>query len=450
MSNSNQLHEDLIQIVGEAGLLLRSESLRPDDQLSRYAIDGIGPQVVVLPVSTHEIQEVLSYAADSGLSVIPAGSGTKLGMGNPPEQVDLVLSTSKLDQVLEYEPGDLTVTVEAGIRLATLQAKLAEHGQYLPLDPPYADRCTIGGITATNASGPSRLRYGSTRDRVLGMRVVQSSGTVVKSGGKVVKNVAGYDLNKLYLGSFGTLGVITEVSLKLQPLPEIERTVLLTFTEIGKAVNVGSEIAGSQLLPTFFNLFVNSALLTDSPEPCLLIGLDGHPETVEWQIDSIKTVAQQSGAIGVEVYEGQRQQELQRSMCAFPEGGLAASTVISRANLRMTDVGDFLNIALEVNESASWRMRAMGLMGNGVVYLAFSDFPNGDVPVQAVADMVANLRDAAANVGGNLIVESAPTVLKRQIDVWGPVGRSFELMKAIKTKLDPIGLLNVGRFVGGI
>ena len=443
MSNSNQLHEDLIQIVGEVGLLL-------GDQLSRYAIDGISPQAIVLPTSTHEIQEVLGYAVDNRLSVIPAGSGTKLGVGNHLEQVDLVLSTSRLDQVLEYEPADLTVTVEAGIRLATLQAKLAEHGQYLPIDPPYADRCTIGGITATNASGPSRLRFGSARDLVLGMRVVQSSGTVVKSGGKVVKNVAGYDLNKLYLGSFGTLGVITEISLKLQPLPEIERNILLTFADIGEAVNGASEISGSQLLPTFLNLFVNGAPLTDRLEPCLLIGLDGHPETVEWQVDSVKAVAQQNGAIGVGVYEGQRQQELRASMCAFPEDGSAIPIVICRANLRMTDVGDFLNTVLEMNDSASWRVRAMGLMGNGVVYLAFSDFPDDEVPVQEVADAIANLRDAAAYVGGNLIVESAPTTLKHQIDVWGPVGGSFELMKAIKTKLDPVGLLNVGRFVGGI
>ena len=442
MSNSNQLHADLIQIVGEAGLL-------PDDQLSRYTIDDIAPQAVVLPASTHEIQEVLGYAAEGGLSVIPAGSGTKLGVGNPPEQVDLVLSTSRLDQVLEYEPADLTVTVEAGIRLATLQEGLAKHGQYLSLDPPYADRCTIGGMTATNASGPSRLRYGSTRDLVLGMRVVQSSGTVVKSGGKVVKNVAGYDLNKLYLGSFGTLGVIAEVSLKLQPLPELERTVLLTFTETGEAINVASEIAGSQLLPTFLNLFVNGAPLTEAPEPCLLIGLDGHPETVEWQIDAIKTMAQQNANIGVEVYEGQ-QQELRASMCAFPEDESASPIVICRANLRMTDVEGFVNTVLDVNESAAWRVRAMGLMGNGIVYVVFSDFPDGDVPVQHVADTVASLRDTTANVGGNLIVESAPTTLKGQIDVWGSVGRSFELMKAIKTRLDPIGLLNVGRFVGGI
>ena len=441
MPISNQLHADLVQIVGEAGLL-------PNDQMNRYVIDDFGPQAVVFPASTHEIQDVLSYAAAGELSVIPAGNGTKLDIGNLPERVDLVLSTSRLDQVLEYEPADLTVTVEAGIRLAALQAKLAEHGQYLPLDPPYADRATIGGITATNSSGPSWLRYGATRDQVLGMRVVQSSGMVVKSGGKVVKNVAGYDLNKLYIGSFGTLGVITEVSLKLQPLPEIERTALLTFKEIGPAVNVALEISSSQLLPIFLNLFVNGVPFTEIAEPCLLIGLDGHPETVEWQIDHVETMAKQNGAIGVGVYEGQRQQELRASMCAFPEGGWASPIVMSRVNLRMTDVEAFINTA--TSNGGPPLVQVMGLTGNGIVYVAFSDFPDGDVPAQHIADTLTNLRDAAANVGGNLIVESAPTALKRQIDVWGPVGRSFELMKAIKAKLDPIGLLNPGRFVGGI
>ena len=180
------------------------------------------------------------------------------------------------------------------------------------------------------------------------------------------------------------------------------------------------------------------------------MGLDGHPETVEWQIDSVKTIAQQNGAVGVGVYEGKRQQELRGSMCTFPENGSATPIVICRTNLRRTDVGDFLNAVSEMNDSSAWRVRAMGLMGNGVIYVTFSDFPDDEVPVQEVADTIANLRDAATNVGGNLIIESAPTVLKRQIDVWGPVGGSFELMKAIKTKFDPIGLLNVGRFVGGI
>ncbi|MCZ6681260.1 MAG: FAD-binding oxidoreductase [Candidatus Poribacteria bacterium] len=443
MPISNPLRYDLNQIVGEAGVL-------PDDHLNRYQMDGFVPQAVVAPSSTHEIQDVLYYAAEQELSVIPAGNGTKLGIGNLPKKVDLVLSTSRLNQVLEYEPADLTLIVQSGMRLAALQAKLAEHRQYLPLDPPYGDQATIGGITATNSSGSSRLRYGSTRDFVLGMHAVQSSGVVVKSGGRTVKNVAGYDLNKLYIGSFGTLGIITEVAFKLQPLPEIERTVLLTCKEIGQVVNTALEIASSQLLPIFLNLFVNGVPFTEIAEPCLLIGLDGQPETVEWQIDQVGLAAKQNGAIGVGVYEATSQRDIRMSMRSFPEGGWASPIVMSKASLRVTDIEGFIHAALATGNDLRCLAQVMGLMGNGIVYVALSGFPNGDIPAESVAGALAKLREAATNVGGNFIVESAPVEVKRQIDVWGPVGRSFDLMKQIKAKLDPIGLLNPGRFVGGI
>ncbi|MBI1928010.1 FAD-binding oxidoreductase, partial [Candidatus Poribacteria bacterium] len=412
MPISHQLRYDLNQIVGEAGLL-------PDDQLAHYCIDGVVPKAVVFPSTTAEIQDVLIYAADRKLSVIPSGNGTKLGFGNPPEKVDLVLSMSRLNQVLEYEPADLTVTVQAGIRLADFQAKLAENGQWLPLDPPYTDRATIGGIIAANSSGPSRLRYGTARDVVIGLQIIQPNASVAKSGGKVVKNVAGYDLNKLYVGSFGTLGIITEVTFKLSPLPEMERTVLLTFREIGQGANVALEITGSQLLPTFLNLF-NGVPLTEISEPCLLIGFDGHPETVRWQMDQVRAIAKQNGAVGVEVYEGERQRALRAAMRAFPESSFTPRHTICRANLRMTDVEDFINATLAFGNELQGSVQVMGLMGNGIVYIAFSDSPKGTDELQSVANAIARLRDNALEVGGNLIVESAPTELKRQIDVWGP------------------------------
>ena len=443
MPISSQLRDGLIQIVGEVGIL-------PANQFDRYQVDGFVPQAVVLPASVREIQEVLSYATDRKLSVIPAGNGTKLGIGNPPDKVDLVLSMSRLDQILEYEPADLTVTVQAGIRLVALQARLAEYGQYLPLDPPYANHATIGGITATNSSGPSRLRYGAARDLVLGVHTVQSSGTVLKSGGKVVKNVAGYDLNKLYIGSFGTLGLITAVSFKLQPLPETERTALLSFKETTQAVDVALKILGSQLLPIFLNLVVNGVPFTEIAEPCLLIGMEGHRDTVEWQIDQVRTLAEQNGAIGVGVYEGTPQRDIQTSMRSFPEGSWTSQIVMSKANVPVTDVEGFINTALATNSDLPCLVQVMGLMGSGIVYVAFSDFPENNVLVQPVVDALAQLRDAAAAVGGNLMVESAPTQIKHQIDVWGPVGNSFELMKSIKARLDATSLLNTGRFVGGI
>ena len=164
--------------------MLENPGVLPEAQVADYTFDGQTPKAVVLPASVQEMQDVLRFAAKEDLSVMPAGAGTKLGIGNLPQKVDLVLATTRLNSVVEYEPADLTVTVEAGIRLAALQAELAQHRQYLPLDPPDADRCTLGGIVATNASGSLRIRYGTARNQVLGLRVVHANGTVVKSGGK--------------------------------------------------------------------------------------------------------------------------------------------------------------------------------------------------------------------------------------------------------------------------
>lgn len=437
---TNQLRRDLSQIVGEVGML-------PEDQLDQYSVDDLLPKAVVLPTSIREIQDVLTYAASNKLSVVPAGSGTKLGIGNPPERVDFVVSTLRLKDVLEYEPADLTATVQAGIRLADLQAQLAENGQCLPLDPPYSTHATVGGIAAANSSGPSSLCYGTSRNRVLGMRVVQSNGTVVKSGGKVVKNVAGYDLNKLYLGSFGTLGIISELTFKLDPLPEVERTILVTFGNIAQASSVGIEIANSQLLPIFLNLFVEGVPSLEIAEPCLVIGLDGHTETVDWQINQVQSTVKQNGATGVEVYDGARQRNLRTSISAFPERQPRA--IICKANLRMTDIEEFIKATFSHSRDLH-DLHVMGLIGSGIVYVAFSAPQNDTALLQSTTNVIARLRDHARGAGGNLIVESAPTAIKHQIDIWGPIGSSLELMKEIKKRLDPLNLLNSGRFVSGI
>ena len=436
----NDLRSDLSQIVGETGML-------PGNKFNSYVLDDLLPKAVVLPASIREIRDVLLYAVDNGLSVVPSGSGTKLGIGNPPERVDLVVSTLGLNEVLEYEPGDLTATVQAGVRLADLQAKLAENGQCLPFDPPYLTQATVGGIAAANSSGPSSLYYGNSRNRVLGMQLVLSNGTAVKCGGKVVKNVAGYDLNKLYIGSFGTLGIITEITFKLNPLPEVERTMLISFGSVAHASGAAMEIADSQLLPIFLNLIVGGVPSFDSDEPCLAIGLDGQPETVDWQINQIRETANLNDATGVEVYDGVNQRDLRTSMSAFPEA--KRQEVVCKANLRMTDVEKFISAALD-HSGDLIDLRVMGLIGNGVVYVAFS-LRSGDTALEQFAsNVIAGLRNHARNVGGNLTVESAPEQIKRQVDVWGQVGSSLKLMQQIKSRLDPLNLFNPGRFVPGI
>ena len=194
--------------------------------LQHYAVDDLPPQAVVTPRTIEETAQVVALAHHHHLSLLPRGNGTQINLGGVPEQLDILLLTHKLDHLREHEAPDLTCHVEAGMTLAALQTQLATKGQWLALDPPVAEQTTIGGLLATNSSGPKRFRYGTARDLAIGLRVVQANGQIARSGGRVVKNVAGYDLNKLYIGSLATLGVIVEANFKLHPLPPSERTYL--------------------------------------------------------------------------------------------------------------------------------------------------------------------------------------------------------------------------------
>lgn len=435
-TTSGTLTDELRHIVGEAGIL-------PETQIATYTFDDCVPKAVVLPGSVREMQAVLRFAAVQSLSVMPAGAGTKLGIGNLPRKVDLVLSTTRLSSVVEYEPADLTVTVEAGIRLAALQAELTKHRQFLPLNPPYADRCTLGGVVSTNASGSFRLRHGTARNQVLGMQVVHANGTVVKSGGKVVKNVAGYDLNKLYIGAFGTLGIITEITLKLAPIPTQQAILTTQFQNIQDAVDTGLSVVSSQALPMFTNLFINSPINQFSEKtPTLVVGFGGDTETVTWQRNYVQTIMEQNDAIGVTIIEGESRQHLQDAMQKFPEVNGTSDRIIAKVNLKRTDIAEF---AEKIPEETG---EMMALLGSGVLYLA--------IPITSVTDFrplaetLTQLRQHAMAAQGNLIIEDAPPELKRHIDVWGSVGSTHRLMKQVKVKFDTDGLLNPGRFVSSI
>lgn len=444
MENSSALHDELKHIVGESGIL-------PETQIPAYTFDGYVPKAVVLPASIQEIQDVLLFAAKQDLSVMPAGAGTKLGIGNLPQKVDVVLATTRLNSIIEYEPADLTVTVEAGIPLAVLQTELAKYRQFLSLNPPYAARSTIGGIVATNVSGSFRLRHGTARNQVLGLKVVHANGTVAKSGGKVVKNVAGYDLNKLYIGAFGTLGIITEVALKLSPTPARQAILTADFQSVQDAADTGLSIVSSQTLPLFVNLFANAdPRLSDATaaknEPVLTVGFGGDTETVAWQLTHCQEVMEQNGAIGVTIVEDESQQQLQEAIQEFPAGNRDIEVVIAKLNLKRTDVAEFV---AQIGD-ADWArdVQMMALLGSGVLYLTVP--VTSDTDFQQIADALTKLRQSAMMAQGNLIIETAPSELKRHIDVWGSVGGTLSLMKQVKAKFDPAGLLNPGRFISSV
>lgn len=446
MENSRALHDELKRITGESSIL-------PEEQIAAYTFDGYVPKAVVLPTSVQEMQEVLQFAVQHNLSVMPAGAGTKLGIGNLPQKVDVVLATARLDSVVEYEPADLTVTVEAGIRLADLQTELARHRQYLALNPPSADRCTIGGIVATNASGSLRLRHGTARNQVLGLRVVRADGTVVKSGGKVVKNVAGYDLNKLYIGAFGTLGIITEVTLKLSPIPVRQAILTADFPNVQNATNTGLAVVGSQTLPMFVNLFVNSdptragtEVSADENKPMLLVGFGGDPETVAWQVAQCQGIMEQNGAIGVTIVENESLQHLQEVVQEFSADTKNTESVVAKLNLKRTDLAEFATQIAAMPWTRDAEM--MALLGSGV--LSVNIPVTSDTDYRSLAGALTQLRQAAMSKQGNLIIEIAPPELKRHIDVWGSIEGTLGLMKQIKAKFDPTGLLNPGRFISSI
>lgn len=432
-SMADSLYDALSSSVGDAGIL-------PDDQVTRYTVDGILPKVVVVPADISEMQDVLRIASERNVSVIPIGSGSKLSIGNVVPEIGIVVSTKRLNKVIEYEPADLTVTVESGIRLSDLQKELAVHRQYLPLNPPYADKCTIGGIVATNSSGPLRLRHGTARNLVLGLHVMLANGTVVKSGGKVVKNVAGYDLNKLYIGSFGTLGIITEVSLKLSPIPSHETILTAQYDTIQKAIHDGLSIVSSQVLPSYVILMTECAVNgLSEQDPTLFVGFGGEAETVAWQLDSTQSQMEQNGAKSVHVIEGESQDKIGHKIQEYSAADKVCNRIIIRVNLKRTDLSKFAEAAHELTSDMIFQL------GNGVAYLRLP-VTNGD-DFETTAGSISKLRHQVMGMKGYLTIESAPPELKQHLDIWGPIGNTLDLMKHIKTKFDSKRILNAGRFV---
>ena len=264
-------------------------------------LEGRTPDAAVFPGTVEEVRAVLELASAEGVPMIPWGGGTASAVGTPPARAGVVLGLRRLTRLIEHEPGDLTVTAEAGITVAALQAALGGRGQWLSLDPPEAERATLGGAIATNAAGPRRQLYGTVRDLLIGITVVTGDGAVVRGGGKVVKNVAGYDLPKLFVGSYGTLGVIVEATLKLRPRPEQERLFAVAFDRLKDTGAAARAILASDLIPVTLDLLDAEAsrALGLAAIPTLAVGFDGLAEQVAWQAEELRRVTAPLGGHSV-------------------------------------------------------------------------------------------------------------------------------------------------------
>lgn len=414
---------------------------------SDFSVDGLSPAVVVAPGSEDEVSAILSMASEWGLGVVLRGAGTKMSIGNAPNSLDIVLSMRRLEGIREYDHENLSVSVGAGATLAGLGVVLREKKQFLPLDPLFHKACTVGGTIASGSSGPSRFKYGSPRDLVLGIRGVLPTGRSFKFGGKVTKNVAGYDMTKLFIGSYGTIGAVTEATFKLFPLPEAKKTALVPFPALGDAAVFIESVLDSYLEPTSIDILNPGALGVLNGETGLelahgyvaAIGLEGFTEAVKRQVDELGAMAD---GLKCSVIEG-REQELFWSAVSDFAGSferpvrLKAGAPISSLLSAMERLErDALEMGFEVSIIAH--------AGSGV---AFQFFNQSEVSPEQCRDYVLHGRRLLEGLGGYLTVEEAPLEVKERLPVWGDVGGGIRLMREIKSAFDPACIMAPGRFL---
>ena len=394
--------------------------------LARPATDGdvvagVPARMVAAPASTEEAAALLAAAAQQNLAVVVRGGGSKLDWGTPPRRLDLIVDTRRLTGVVEHAAGDLITVVRAGTPMSELQDELA--GQQLALDAPLPG-ATVGGTVAANTSGPRRMLYGTARDLLIGMTVVRADGKVAHAGGKVVKNVAGYDLGKLFTGSYGTLGLITECAFRLHPVPAASAVVRKRFADPAQAV---AAVLAAQVVP--------SALEIDAPpggdvEVAVLV--EGSAAGVLDRAATLEKLLGGDTAEGAPPWWG-----------AYPwdSGGLGV-----KLTAPLSRVGDLLTAA----RAAGAPVTVRGSAGTGVLYAGLGD--SSGYSEQGVAEagrVVEFLRAAAVRAGGHAVVLTAPARVRERLDMWGPVA-GLALMRRVKDQFDPGHRFAPGRFVGGI
>lgn len=448
-------HKRLEEILGPDGLGSGA------DWLHDGGWEGNLPKAVASPATREQVCEILHLASTEHLKVAPAGSGTKQRLGGIPQEIDLLLSLARLNRVTDYAASDLTISVEAGLPLRKLAAALSARGQMLPVDPPFAGQATIGGAIATNSSGPRRLGYGNWRDFVLGAQFVTADGKLAKGGGKVVKNVAGYDLPRLLIGSFGTLGVIVEIALKAFPAPPASTTFVLGFASLEKALRANQTILNSHLMPQAMDL-VNSAAgpLDIAPEITaaaekLFIGVAGPPVVVERFQRDLHPLIRPCGPVSFteckDTQEATLWQSIRELTPAFlqfqPQGAVV------KASLLLNRMGNFLHAVREAASTHDLSLTTLARAGTGIVYCYL--WPASDPESASSAERLAQtsrlLIQEADRLGGRALVEWGPTALKHSTPLlWGALHDDFPWMRRLKAAMDPLGILNPGRFYGGI
>jgi len=416
-------------------------------ELQAWNVLGVAPAIAVTPASVDEVANILRFANEHGLSVVPAGGFTQQQVGNLPQQVDVLLFTTRLTEVEHYDAGDLTVGIGAGCTVAQLSAMVAENGLFFAGDPAQPERCTIGGLLATGLYGPLRHGYGGLRDYCLGVRFVTGDGRKAKGGGRVVKNVAGYDMMKLFIGSQGTLGIVTSASFKLFPAPRQTRTFVAVFSSAAKALQFRSQVLRSPLDPICLELV--------SPQAHELL-VPGSPAGAWWSIclraaGSDAVLARYRTELGsavVREMEGANEQGFWRALEDFSP--IAAERHPRSLSISMTlpvsDVQPVLSQVSAVAESNRFSFAAIGRVGIGHLLVSLWQAPDAEVSMVSFVNTVSGLRNHLPH-DVSMAVLHCPSETRHHVSAWGPMPTDLESMRAVKMALDAKDILNRGRFL---
>jgi glycolate oxidase FAD binding subunit len=390
-------------------------------------VAGLQAQLIVSPGTEEELAAVLRCADESGLSVLPRGGGTKLEWGNPPKRADLILSTARLSKILDYAWADLTVSVQAGCTLQALQETLAQIGQRLAFDALWPERATVGGVLSTNDSGALRLRFGALRDLIIGVTLALPDGTLASSGGRVVKNVAGYDLPKLATGAFGTLGVITRAVFRLHPMCLTSLTLSFSTASIDEMQQKILAIQDSKLAHTALQIRFEkgASCVADILLEATEAGLSAQREQLEKIVGPLNEGSSEVWRARQDLWAGRTENSAILKVSILP-ATLAKTTAL---------VEKFVG-----NSSETWRVV---FQATGIGWLRLDGQSNN------LLRIVKALRAEFENDGGSLFIADCPNELRTE-DAWGSAGDALVVMRALKHRLDPRNTLNPGRFVGGI
>ncbi len=443
----------LEKIVGADGVRAWPD-LEPGlrSQIEAAVVPGATVEGVVSPSTEAELADVMACASQNQWRVLPLGNGSKLRWGGLATGIQIGVSTARLNRVVEHAVGDLTVTVEAGARFADVQAQLMQVGQFLAIDPAFAATATLGGIVATADTGALRQRYGGIRDMLIGLTLVRSDGQVAKAGGRVVKNVAGYDLMKLFTGSYGTLGLISQLTFRLYPLPEMGQTVVL----VGNAeaiAQASQSLLSSGLSPTAIELLSPQTVASLGIAPKigpgvasgvgLMVRFQSLAVSVELQAEQLLQLGQTldlKGIIFSAADEGNLWQQLREQM----DGAIAPDPITCKIGVLPSQA---VQILMQIEQRVHDLKVGVIHAGSGLGLLRF------DSKMASSATGISSLtaaRQICQASGGFLTLLEAPIAVKQQVDVWGEVGSALPLMQKLKQQFDPQNLLSPHRFVGGI